>query len=112
MSFFDSEFVRAEMTEITELQEDVYTRVFEFPTMSKEEKIEHVESLEKLLDKQRILYTRLSRSDDPEAIMMKKNITESARMMGMPPDVDMSLIFSNMDKMLKTMRKQIDSTTF
>lgn len=112
MSFFDSEFVRAEMTEITELQEDVYTRVFEFPTMSKEEKIEHVESLEKLLDKQRILYTRLSRSDDPEAIMMKKNITDSARMMGMPPDVDMSLIFSNMDKMLKTMRKQIDSTTF
>ena len=110
MSFFDSEVVRAEMTEITELQEEIYTRVFEFPTMSKEEKIEHVQSLERLLEKQRVLYTRLSLSDDPEAIMMKENISKSARMMGMPPDVDMGLIFKNMDKMLKTMRQQIDNS--
>jgi len=110
VSFFDSEVVRAEMTEITELQEEIYTRVFEFPTMSKEEKIEHVQSLERLLEKQRVLYTRLSLSDDPEAIMMKENISKSARMMGMPPDVDMGLIFKNMDKMLKTMRQQIDNS--
>lgn len=110
MSFFDSEVVRAEMTEITELQEEIYTRVFEFPTMSKEEKIEHVQFLERLLEKQRVLYTRLSLSDDPEAIMMKENISKSARMMGMPPDVDMGLIFKNMDKMLKTMRQQIDNS--
>ena len=42
MSFFDSEVVRAEMTEIGELQEDVYKNVFKFPTMDKEEKIKHV----------------------------------------------------------------------
>ena len=41
MSFFDSEVVRAEMTEIGELQEDVYKNVFKFPTMDKEEKIKH-----------------------------------------------------------------------
>ena len=108
MSFFDSEVVRSEMTEITELQEEVYTKVFEFPTMTKEEKIEHVKTLERLLDKQRVLYTRLSLSDDPEAKMMKENISKSARMMGMPADVDMSVVFNNMDKMLKTMRQQID----
>ena len=34
MSFFDSEVVRAEMTEISELQEDVYRNVFKFPTMN------------------------------------------------------------------------------
>ena len=108
MSFFDSEVVRAEMTEIQELQEEVYTRVFEFPTMTKEEKIEHVKTLERLLDKQRVLYTRLSLSDDPEAKMMKENISKSARMMGMPANVDMSVVFNNMDKMLKTMRQQVD----
>jgi len=108
MSFFDSEVVRSEMTEITELQEEVYTKVFEFPTMTKEEKIEHVKTLERLLDKQRVLYTRLSLSDDPEAKMMKENISKSARMMGMPADVDMSVVFNNMDKMLKTMRQQVD----
>lgn len=108
MSFFDSEVVRAEMTEISELQEEVYTRVFEFPTMTKEEKIEHVEILELLLEKQRVLYTRLSLSDDPEAKMMKENISKSARMMGMPENMDMSIVFNNMDKMLKSMRQQVD----
>ena len=108
MSFFDSEVVRAEMTEIQELQEEVYTRVFEFPTMTKEERVEHVDTLERLLEKQRVLYTRLSLSDDPEAKLMKENISKSARMMGMPADMDMSVVFANMDKMLKSMRKQID----
>ena len=37
MSFFDSEFVRSEMVEISELQEDIYGNVFKFPSMSKEE---------------------------------------------------------------------------
>ena len=78
MSFFDSEVVRSEMTEITELQEDIYKKVFQFPTMTKEEKVEHVEMLEKLLEKQRVLYTRLSLSDDPEAKQMKENIVNSA----------------------------------
>ena len=67
MSFFDSEFVRSEMVEISELQEDIYGNVFKFPSMSKEDKIKHVELLEKLLSKQQTLYTRLSLSDDPEA---------------------------------------------
>ena len=110
MSFFDSEVVRAEMTEIQELQEEVYTRVFEFPSMSKEDKIDHVQMLERLLEKQRVLYTRLSLSDDPEAKMMKERITDSAVAMGMPKDVDMSVIFSNMASLLDTMRQQIDTT--
>ena len=54
------------------------------------------------------LYTRLSLSDDPEAVQMKENITKSAVMMGMPPNVDMSVIFTNMEKMINVMKKQID----
>ena len=109
MSFFDSEVVRAEMTEIQELQEDVYSNVFKFPSMNKEEKRFHVSLLEKLLEKQKVLYTRLSLSDDPEAKMMKSRIVESATMMGLPKDVDISVIFSNMGKMLDAMKKQIDT---
>lgn len=110
MSFFESEVVRAEMTEITELQEEVYNSVFKFPTMSKEDKIHHVSLLEKLLEKQRILYTRLSLSDDPEAQQMKERISESAIMMGLPPNVDMNVIFSNMSKTLELMKSQIDKS--
>ena len=108
MSFFDSEVVRAEMTEISELQEDVYRNVFKFPTMDREEKLFHVRLLEKLIEKQKILYTRLSLSDDPEAKLMKKNIVDSAQMMGLSSDVDMNIVFSNMEQMLEVMKSQID----
>ena len=108
MSFFESEVVRAEMTEIQELQEEVYGNVFKFPSMSKEEKKFHVDLMEKLVDKQKVLYTRLSLSDDPEAKMMKSRIVESATMMGLPQDVDINVVFSNMSKMLDTLKKQLD----
>ena len=110
MSFFNSEVVRAEMTEIAELQEGVYSNVFKFPAMSKEQKIEHVELLERLLDKQKILYTRMCLSDDPEAQEMKERIMQSAIMMGMPPRTDMNIILNNMSKMLDVMKQQIDKT--
>ena len=108
MSFFESEVVRAEISEISEMQEEIYESVFKFPTMTKDDKIHHVNLLEKLLDKQRVLYTRLSLSDDPEALSMKKRITESAALMGLPPNVDMNVIFSNMSRMLESMKDQID----
>jgi hypothetical protein len=110
MSFFDSEFVRSEMTEISELQEEIYGSVFKFPSMTREDKIHHVNLLEKLLSKQQVLYTRMSLSDDPEAKEMKQRISDSAKMMGLPPGVDMNVIFTNMTKMLGAMKNQIDKT--
>ena len=108
MSFFDSEVVRAEMTEIQELQEEVYDNVFKFPRMSKEDQRYHVSILERLLDKQRVLYTRLSLSDDPEAQKMKKEVEEGARKMGLPSNVDLNILFANMNNMVEMMKKQID----
>ena len=111
MSFFDSEVVRKEMTDIQELQEEVYGNVFSFPQMNDEEKLEHVEILMELLEKQRILYTRMSLSDDPQAKKMKENIQQSAVMMGMPKDVNMATVFANMEKMIEVMRQQVDNTS-
>ena len=113
MSFFDSEVVRAEMAEIAELQEEVYENVFKFPRMSKEDQKYHVSILERLLDKQRVLYTRLSLSDDPEAKKMKREVEEGARKMGLPSNVDMNILFANMNNMVEMMKNEIDkeSTT-
>ena len=108
MSFFNSEVVRAELTKIQELQDSVYLNIFTFTAMSKEKKLRHVEMLEELLDKQKILYTRLSLSDDPEAKEMKERILDSAKAMGLSPDVDMNVVFSNMSKMIIVMKDQID----
>ena len=108
MTFFQSDVVRAEMAEISELQEEVYTNVFKFPTMSKEDQRYHIEILERLLEKQKVMYTRLSLSDDPEAKMMKDSIIQSAKSMGLPSNVDVNLMFDQMGKMVEMMRKQLD----
>ncbi len=108
MSFFKSDVVRAEMAEISELQEEIYTNVFKFPTMNREDQRYHIEVLERLLEKQRIMYTRLSLSDDPDAKRMKEEITQSATMMGLPSNVDMNILFGQMDKMVGAMREQLD----
>ena len=67
MSFFDSEIVRAEMTEIHELQEDVYENFMRFPYMNNADRAHHIDQLSKLIEKQKIVYARLSLSDDPDA---------------------------------------------
>jgi len=108
VSFFDSEMVRAELAEISELQEDVYGNVFEFYRMDKDQKIKHVNLLQKLLEKQRVLYTRMSLSDDPEAKEMKERIIDSAKMMGLQEGMDISYMFGNMEKLLETMKEEID----
>ena len=112
MTFFQSAVVRAEMAEISELQEEVYSNVFKFPSMTKEDQLYHVEILTRLIEKQKILYARVSLSDDPEAQKMKDNIIESASMMGIPNSVDMSKVFEQMSTMVKTLKTQIDKNQF
>ena len=109
MSFFDSEIVRAEMAEISELQEEVYGQIMKFQFMNNEDKTYHIGLLEKLLNKQQIIYARLSLSDDPEAKRMKQEIARSATLMGLPSNVDMSVLFKQMSQMVSLMKKQLDT---
>ena len=46
MSFFNSDIVRAEMTEIQELQEEIYEQVMKFPYMDNANKAYLIELLE------------------------------------------------------------------
>ena len=108
MSFFDSEIVRAEMAEVSELQEEVYSNVMKFHYMNDEDKYYHIKLLDKLINKQKILYARLSLSDDPEAKQMKEDIHKSATIMGLPDNVDMNIIFGQMSQMVGVMKQQLD----
>jgi len=111
MTFFDSDLVRAELAEISDLQENVYKNVFNFYRMDKQQKVKHVDLLQKLLEKQRVLYTRMSLSDDPEAQEIKNKILESAKSMGLDEGVDISFVFGNMEKALVQMKQYIDRHT-
>ena len=78
--------------------------------MDSKEKLHHIDLLERLIDKQKILYTRLSLSDDPDAKIMKDKIVESASMMGLPRGTDMSVVFNNMSSMIQVMKKLLTKT--
>ena len=64
--FFKSDIIQEELNEINRMQEKIYGSLLTFGSMSREEKIEHVDLLTDLLEKQRVMYTRLSLSDDPK----------------------------------------------
>ena len=50
--FFESDIVREELESINELQKEVYGTAMNFPTMTREQKLEHVDKLQSLVDKQ------------------------------------------------------------
>ena len=106
MSFFDSEIVRSEMVEIHELQEDVYENFMRFPYMNNADRAHHIDQLSKLLEKQKIVYARLSLSEDPDAKEMKENIMRSAKSMGLPANVDVARMFDQMSEVISMMKKE------
>ena len=61
-----------------------------------------------MLEKQKVLYTRLSLSEDPEAVTMKKRIEDSAILMGMPEGMDMNIVFNDMSRVIKNMKENLD----
>ena len=107
--FFQSQIIQEELNEINRLQEKIYGSLFSFGTMTREDKLEHVEILTTLLEKQRVMYTRLSLSDDPQAIEMKENLRKSVALMGFPPETDMQTLFDSMNATIKSLKEYIDA---
>ena len=106
--FFQSEMVREELQEINKLQQEVYGDMMNFNKMPDEEKMEHVEQLSSLLEKQKVMYTRLSLSDDPAAEEMKKNLEQSLTMLGFPEGTDIITLFKGMGKTIQKMKDHLD----
>ena len=107
--FFKSEIVMEELKEINDLQEDIYIHIMKFGTMTKEEKLEHVDKLSILLEKQKVMYARLSLSDDPQALELKKNLKKSMAIMGFSSDTDMNYLFNSFSETINSLRESIDT---
>lgn len=107
-SFFDSDIIRNELSYINKLQEDIYKSVLRFGFMNRDEKLKHIEKLNTLIEKQKVMYTRLSLSDDPKALEMKENIRKSLSMMGFSQDTDINLVFNSMVETIETLKKHLD----
>ena len=107
--FFDSETVKSEMEEITCLQKELYDVILKFPMMSPKAKVEHIDTVLELLERQQIMWTRLSLTDDKEAKKMKDKVLDSAKDLGLPANIDMNIFFKNMNEMVEVMRREIDN---
>ena len=106
--FFDSEIVQDELREINDLQQEIYGDLTDFPTLPDEKKKEHILKLTELLDRQRVMYTRLSLSEDEEAKKLKKQLEMSVVMMGFPEGTDISVLFSGMKQTIEKLRQYVD----
>lgn len=107
MTFFSSDIVKTELKEIGFLQERISSSILSFQEMNKEEKINHIKMLEELLEKQRILYTRLSLSDDPNAIDMKNKLDDSMKIFGFSSEIKINDVFKNMINLIEEAKGQL-----
>lgn len=109
MTFFSSDIVKTELKEIGFLQERISSNILSFQEMNKEEKINHIKMLEELLEKQRILYTRLSLSDDPNAIDMKNKLDNSMKIFGFSSEMKINDVFKNMIDLIEEAKSQLQA---
>lgn len=108
-NFFDSDIIQEELEEIENLQEFIYNNILNFGMMNLENKLKHIDKMTELLEKQRIMYVRLSLSDDEEAIEMKENLQKSFSLMGFPSEIDMNTFFTNMEKTIESLKQYLDN---
>lgn len=107
--FFNSKMVQQDMDDIHNIQKSLWKDIPTLFSMTREEKEKHIEKLETLLEKQKIMYTRLIlEKGDPDADEMLNRIKESALMMGFP-DGDMNTLFNSMTKSIENLRRGLDN---
>ena len=54
------------------------------------------------------MYTRLTLSDDPQAIELLENLRKSVQLLGFPPNTDVQTLFNSMRDTIDNLKKQVD----
>ena len=106
--FFQSELVRGEIQEMAALQEFCFRSVTNLALLDKERKLQYFEALRKLLEKQKIFYTRISLSDDPEAKSVAENMKNAVVMLGGNPDLNVLDMFDDLLQKINQFEEHVD----
>tara|TARA_B100001250_G_scaffold11675_1_gene10184 strand:- start:191 stop:523 length:333 start_codon:yes stop_codon:yes gene_type:complete len=106
--FFNSDIIKDELMAINRLQESIYNSAFTFDELDRDDQLDHIDDLTELLEKQRVMYTRLSLSEDPQAKIMKGELEKSVQLLGFPEGTDISVLFSGMNKTIESLKSKID----
>lgn len=104
--FLDSDIIRKEMEDILSIQKKLYSTIINFPSFTDEQKSEHINEMMKLLEKQEVMWARISLSDDPDALEMKQKIKVASAAMGFG-DADVHHIFKGMRTTLEKLKSRL-----
>lgn len=111
MSFFEQELIRDELTEMSELYQEVATALYGPDKESPDTRIECLCKLERLVELQELLYFRAKYSQDREAEEFVDMIRTSASFLGIPPDMDLIQIFSQMKQDIAIAKERLDKSS-
>jgi len=108
--FYQSEVVRQELVDMQSLYKDLYDISIRFPSMTQDEKAEHLEKTMALVAKQKLFYGRLSLMalEDQEAAEIKIRIDQMTHMYSGGKLI--TDVLDDMEKRLKSWKKELDST--
>jgi len=104
--FFKNEMVRGDIQEMAELQQYCMRAMMSFPALAPEKQYEYFEVLMTLIEKQKIFYTRLSLSDDPEAKNMQQSMKDGALLLGAEPGDNLLEMFDGLLDKVKEMKQE------
>ena len=97
MSFFEQDLIRDELTEMTELYHEISAIMYGSDDKSEETRKDCLDKLERLVELQELLYFRAKYSSDQEAEEFVSMLRTSATFLGVPQEVDVSQMFTNMN---------------
>ena len=109
--FFKSEMVRGDLQEMMELQQTCFRYASSFPILDTDRRIEYLEALKLLLEKQKIMYHRMSLSDDEEARTVVENMRVAVVMLGGNPDLTVGDMFRDLETKVNIMMDNLKSGT-
>lgn len=105
--FFKSEMVRGDLQEMMELQQMCFKYAMSFPVLNNNRRMEYLEVLMSLLEKQEIMYARMSLSEDEEAKTVVDNMRNAVVMLGGNPDLTVKDMFMDLRNKVNAMMDKL-----
>ena len=106
-SLFASEIVKKEIEEMHKLYKEIYMAAPLIDMESKEVKEELLGKMERLIDKQEVLYTRVNLCDDEDSRLVKENFRIAAKQMGLPATQIGPEVFKIARASIASLRQQV-----
>ena len=99
--------VRGDLQEMMELQQMCFKYAMSFPVLNNNRRMEYLEVLMSLLEKQEIMYARMSLSEDEEAKTVVDNMRNAVVMLGGNPDLTVKDMFMDLRNKVNAMMDKL-----